>query len=60
MFNLLQLIGAETRSQTTCSDRDPRRIQPIVDFIFSLKIDFQSESVFPCKRPRIIILQLSS
>jgi len=35
---------------TTCSDRDPRRIQPIVNFISSLKIDFQSESVFPLSK----------
>lgn len=46
---VLAAVSQSSPSQTTCSDRDPRRVQPIVDFILGLKIDFQSESVFPCE-----------
>lgn len=28
------------------SERDPRRMQPLVDFIFSKKIDFNADSAF--------------
>ncbi|KAH7883839.1 hypothetical protein F5I97DRAFT_1969128 [Phlebopus sp. FC_14] len=44
--------------QTTLEDRDPRRSQPLIDWILSLQLDFQGDSAFAVTKSLHVIVVL--